>query len=63
MTHPLKRLVSLTYMDGTAENIGVEDFTIDGNKFRQNKSLQPAGGSRSSNIRFAGVKRWLYASH
>lgn len=44
------------YMDGTAENIGVEDFTIDGNKFRQNKSLQPAGGSRSSNIRFAGVK-------
>ncbi|MCE3315789.1 hypothetical protein LB336_16380, partial [Staphylococcus aureus] len=33
-----------------------EDFTIDGNKFRQNKALQPAGGSRSSNIRFAGVK-------
>lgn len=43
-------------MDGTAEQIGVMDFNIDGNKFRQNSALKAAGGSRSSNIRFAGVK-------
>lgn len=42
-------------MYGEAKNIGLENFTVDGNKFRQNKSLQPAGGSLSSNIRFAGV--------
>ena len=42
-------------MYGKAKNIGLENFTVNGNKFRQNKSLQPAGGSLSSNIRFAGV--------
>lgn len=42
-------------MSGHAENISLENFTFDGNKFRQNKSLKPTGGSRSSNIRFAGV--------
>lgn len=41
---------------GKAKNIGLQNFTVDGNKFRQNNSLQAAGGSRSSNIRFAGVK-------
>lgn len=44
-------------MSGMAENISLENFTFNGNKFRQNKSLKPSGGSRSSNIRFAGVKR------
>lgn len=43
-------------MDGTAEYIGVDNFTIDGNRTRQGNTLSPAGGSRSSNIRFAGVK-------
>lgn len=42
-------------MSGTAQNISLESFTFDGNKTRQNSSLKPAGGSRSSNIRFAGV--------
>lgn len=42
-------------MDGFATNISVQDFTVDGNKWRQNKTLKPAGGSKSSNIRFAGV--------
>ncbi|MBI5972232.1 peptidase G2 autoproteolytic cleavage domain-containing protein [Staphylococcus caledonicus] len=42
-------------MSGAARNIGLENFEFDGNKFRQNKTLKPAGGSRSSNIRFAGV--------
>ncbi|MCJ1787218.1 peptidase G2 [Staphylococcus warneri] len=42
-------------MSGFAENISLEKFSFDGNKFRQSKSLKPAGGSRSSNIRFAGV--------
>lgn len=42
-------------MSGLAFNIALENFSFDGNKFRQNKSLKPAGGSRSSNIRFAGV--------
>lgn len=42
-------------MGGHAEDISLENFTFDGNKFRQNKSLKPTGGSRSSNIRFAGV--------
>lgn len=41
---------------GKAKNIGLQNFTVNGNKFRQNESLQPAGGSLSSNIRFAGVK-------
>nr|WP_259336011.1 peptidase G2 autoproteolytic cleavage domain-containing protein [Staphylococcus devriesei] len=42
-------------MSGMAKNISLENFTFDGNKFRQS-GLKPAGGSRSSNIRFAGVK-------
>ncbi|MFS4466032.1 peptidase G2 autoproteolytic cleavage domain-containing protein [Staphylococcus haemolyticus] len=42
-------------MSGNAKNIGLENFTFDGNKFRQGATLKPAGGSRSSNIRFAGV--------
>lgn len=42
-------------MYGEAKNIGLQNFTVDGNKFRQNNSLKPAGGSLSSNIRFAGV--------
>lgn len=44
-------------MEGLAENIGIESFSIDGNKLRQNGVLKPTGGSRSSNIRFAGVKK------
>lgn len=42
-------------MSGNAENISLESFSFNGNKFRQNGTLQPSGGSRSSNIRFAGV--------
>ncbi|BAE05651.1 peptidase G2 autoproteolytic cleavage domain-containing protein [Staphylococcus haemolyticus] len=42
-------------MGGNAENISLENFSFNGNKFRQDKTLQPSGGSRSSNIRFAGV--------
>lgn len=42
-------------MSGNAKNISLENFTFDGNKFRQDKKLKPTGGSRSSNIRFAGV--------
>lgn len=43
-------------MSGMSKNISLENFEIDGNKFRQGGGLKPAGGSRSSNIRFAGVK-------
>src|SRR5699024_6984202 len=43
-------------MAGDARNIGIKDFTVDGNKWRQDKTLKPAGGSLSSNVRFAGVK-------
>ena len=43
-------------MTGDARNIGIKDFTVDGNKWRQDKTLKAAGGSLSSNIRFAGVK-------
>lgn len=43
-------------MNGIAENIGLEGFSIDGNRTRQGGVLKPAGGSLSSNIRFAGVK-------
>ncbi|WP_405051319.1 peptidase G2 autoproteolytic cleavage domain-containing protein [Staphylococcus gallinarum] len=43
-------------MTGNATNIYIDNFTIDGNRYRQNKVLQPAGGSLSSNVRFAGVK-------
>ncbi len=44
-------------MNGVAENIGIEDFSVDGNRTRQGGTLNPAGGSRSSNVRFAGVKK------
>ncbi|WP_436964291.1 peptidase G2 autoproteolytic cleavage domain-containing protein [Staphylococcus xylosus] len=43
-------------MTGNAHNIGVKDFTVNGNKWRQNKKFSAAGGSLSSNVRFAGVK-------
>src|SRR5699024_6673796 len=43
-------------MTGNAHNIGIKDFTVDGNKWRQDKKFNAAGGSRSSNVRFAGVK-------
>ena len=43
-------------MSGNAHNISIKEFTVDGNKWRQDKTLKPAGGSLSSNIRFAGVK-------
>ena len=43
-------------MNGIAENIGLEGFSIDGNRARQGGVLKPSGGSLSSNIRFAGVK-------
>ncbi|MDU9304407.1 peptidase G2 autoproteolytic cleavage domain-containing protein [Staphylococcus coagulans] len=43
-------------MSGNATNIGVNDFTVDGNKWRQDRSLKASGGSLSSNVRFAGVK-------
>ena len=42
-------------VDGTAKNITVKDFSINGNKFRQEGTLKAAGGSRSSNLRYAGV--------
>ncbi|WP_436890063.1 peptidase G2 autoproteolytic cleavage domain-containing protein [Mammaliicoccus sciuri] len=44
-------------MNGVAENIGIEGFTVDGNRTRQDGTLKAAGGSRSSNVRFAGVKK------
>ena len=44
-------------MNGVAENIGIEGFSVDGNRARQGGTLKPAGGSRSSNVRFAGVKK------
>ncbi|WP_426458410.1 peptidase G2 autoproteolytic cleavage domain-containing protein [Staphylococcus nepalensis] len=43
-------------MTGQATNVGIKNFTVDGNKWRQDKALKAAGGSRSSNVRFAGVK-------
>lgn len=43
-------------MGGNAENIAIENFSIDGNRHRQNDTLKPAGGSLSSGVRFAGVK-------
>ena len=43
-------------MTGNAHNIGIKDFTVNGNKWRQNKKFSAAGGSLSSNVRFAGVK-------
>lgn len=42
-------------MNGKAKNIVLENFGFDGNKFRQDSTLKPVGGSRSSNIRLAGV--------
>src|SRR5699024_10822885 len=44
-------------MNGVAENIGIEGFSVDGNRARQGGTLKPAGGSRSSNVRIAGVKK------
>lgn len=43
-------------MTGNAHNIGIKDFTVNGNKWRQDKKFASAGGSLSSNVRFAGVK-------
>ena len=43
-------------MNGVAENIGIEGFSVDGNRTRQGGTLKPAGGSLSSGVRFAGVK-------
>ena len=43
-------------MSGNAENIGIEGFTVNGNRTRQGGELKPAGGSLSSGVRFAGVK-------
>src|SRR5699024_1279042 len=43
-------------MTGNAHNIGIKDFTVNGNKWRQDKKFSAAGGSLSSNVRFAGVK-------
>ncbi|RIO25455.1 peptidase G2 autoproteolytic cleavage domain-containing protein [Staphylococcus saprophyticus] len=43
-------------MSGNAHNIGIKDFTVNGNKWRQDKTLKASGGSLSSNVRFAGVK-------
>lgn len=42
-------------LDGTSTNIVVKDLGINGNKFRQDGTLSASGGSRSSNLRFAGV--------
>ncbi|WP_239709417.1 MULTISPECIES: peptidase G2 autoproteolytic cleavage domain-containing protein [unclassified Mammaliicoccus] len=44
-------------MNGVAENIGIEGFSVDGNRTRQGDTLKATGGSRSSNVRFAGVKK------
>lgn len=43
-------------MSGNGHNVGIKDFTVNGNKWRQNKKFNAAGGSLSSNVRFAGVK-------
>ncbi|MCQ9303043.1 peptidase G2 [Mammaliicoccus sciuri] len=43
-------------MNGVAENISIEGFTVDGNRTRQDGTLKAAGGSLSSGVRFAGVK-------
>lgn len=43
-------------MSGNGHNIGIKDFTVNGNKWRQDKKFNAAGGSLSSNVRFAGVK-------
>ncbi|OEK70200.1 peptidase G2 [Staphylococcus equorum] len=43
-------------MSGNGHNIGIKDFTVNGNKWRQDKKFKAAGGSLSSNVRFAGVK-------
>ena len=49
-------------MSGNGHNIGIKDFTVNGNKWRQDKALKPAGGSLSSNVRFAGVKHGFASS-
>lgn len=43
-------------MSGNGHNVGIKDFTVNGNKWRQDKKFSAAGGSLSSNVRFAGVK-------
>lgn len=43
-------------MDGQAKNIAVTGVSLDWNKSRQGGILKPTGGSRSSTLRFAGVK-------
>ncbi len=43
-------------MSGNARNISIENFTVNGNRWRQGGNLSPAGGSLSSGVRFAGVK-------
>ena len=50
-------VISNKDLDGTAHNIQLRDFKVDGNKFRQDGAISEknGGGSRSSNIRFAGV--------
>ena len=49
-------------MTGNAHNIGIKDFTVNGNKWRQNKKFSAVGGSLSSNVRFAGVKHGFASS-
>ena len=50
-------VISNKDLDGTAHDIQLRDFKVDGNKFRQDGTISEknGGGSRSSNIRFAGV--------
>ena len=50
-------VISNKDLDGTAHDIQLRDFKVDGNKFRQDGAISEknGGGSRSSNIRFAGV--------
>lgn len=55
-THAENIVITNEDMTGNANNIGIKDFTVDGNKWRQDKKFKAAGGSRSSNVRFAGVK-------
>lgn len=54
-------VVTNKVMEGKAENIAVTGLTLDWNKKRQGGLLKPTGGSRSSTLRFAGV-RYGYAS-
>lgn len=49
-------VVTNKVMNGDAEGIAVEGVFLDWNKERQGGLLKPTGGSRSSTLRFAGVK-------